>query len=115
MDDNIRPSKRSAAEQQISIDLEEKPNATSDAHKARTGRKSAGRRMTAKMRVQIAYLFFFLCQNMVLLLFVRKRRLWSKLQSIITGVAIFMFICTSMTIGILIVCFTAPKQSGMFF
>jgi hypothetical protein len=63
MDDNIRATKRSAAEQQASIDPEENPNATSNAHKARTGRKSTRRRMTATMRIRMVYVFFFLCQT----------------------------------------------------
>jgi len=63
IDDNIRPSECLAAEQQASIDPEKKPNVTSDAHKARTGRKSTRRRMTATMRVRMVYVFSFLWQT----------------------------------------------------
>ncbi len=63
IDDNIRPSECSAAEEQASTDPKEKSNVTSDAHKARTCRNDTNNRMTARMRVRIVYLFFFLFQT----------------------------------------------------
>jgi hypothetical protein len=63
INDNIRPSECLAAEQQASIELEEKPNTNSDVHKARTGRNDTDNRMTARMRIRMVYVFFFLCQT----------------------------------------------------
>jgi hypothetical protein len=53
--------------------------------------------------------------TMLLLFFVRYRYLWSIPNSITGTVAIVMFISITMTAGILVVYFTAPNQSGMFF
>ena len=47
--------------------------------------------------------------------FFRKRFLWSIPNQTIAVVAFLLFIGVTMTIGILIVCFRAPKAQGMFF
>jgi hypothetical protein len=47
--------------------------------------------------------------------FFRERFLWSIPNMTIAVVAFLLFIGITMTIGILIVCFRAPKPQGMFF
>ncbi len=63
MDNNIRPTERSTAEQQAPIDPKESSKSISDGHKTRTGRNGTRNRMTARLCVRVVYVFFFLCQT----------------------------------------------------
>jgi hypothetical protein len=116
MDSNIKPNERSLAQEQPSVGGRKTIIWMSDAYKARMNRKNGKDPMTAHMAFQILYVFsFFLLSNLILLRFVRKRCFWLIPKPITTGIAICMFICVTMITGILIVCFTAPKQPGMSF
>jgi len=59
MDANIRPTERSAAEQQASIDSKENSNPTLDVYKAKTARNRARTRMTPTKMVRHLYALFF--------------------------------------------------------
>jgi hypothetical protein len=45
----------------------------------------------------------------------RERLLCGISNSVIAILAVFIFTCIAATIGIIVVCFTAPKPQGMFF
>ncbi len=62
-DDNIRPTERSAAEQQASIAPKENSNPTSNVRKAKTVRNRTRNRMTVTKSIRIVYVFFFLWQT----------------------------------------------------
>ncbi len=116
MDDSAQSINRSSSKKNAFIDARETVNSISNAYNAESVRNSTSRRITMHRTQKIMYAFFFWCQTWILLFFARIYWLWSTLNS--TAKLVFaccMFLSIVMLIGILVVCFTAPKQIGKSF
>jgi hypothetical protein len=104
------------AENSIS-NVHKEAKSISNAFKAANSKSNVTRdRITIRRTLKYLYVFFFFISNMILLLFARKFCLWSILNLITTPAGAFcMLLCIAMLVGIVVICFTAPKQPGMSF
>jgi hypothetical protein len=115
MDDSAQSINRSSSKN-VSVDVQIVVNSISNANNAESISKSNSHQITTHTAKKTKYAFFFWCQIWTLLFFARKYWLFSTLSSIANPVfACCMFLSIAMLIGILVVCFTAPKQTGKSF
>jgi len=114
MDGNVKLVKYSLRKDSVFVDANEKPRAILNAQNARDVQNNTIARIKKYTIRQNMYDFFFWYQIWSLLLFPRKLFYWLMLNlSTKPGFVLPMITTIFMTIGIVVVCFTAPKSSGM--
>lgn len=116
MDDSANSSNQVSLKENVSANAEENTNSISNVHNKRIVRDAGYRRITRRRVTRFMYANVLLISNTTFLLFTRLYSLWLIRHSPAFPCFVFcMFSCTAMFIGIMVVCFTVSKLSGMCF
>ena len=116
MDKNTKSVDCSPPKEDVFVDANEEANPISNARNVSNVQNHTIDRIKNYTIRQTMYDFFFWYQVWSLLFFSRKSYCWSILNlSTKPAFVLPMITSIAMTIGILVVCFTAPKLPGMSF
>lgn len=118
LDNNNRSTEHLVAEQQQQqppINTMKNSEKVSDTQNARTDDNVSVDWLIIRIIRLILYVFFFNLRHDLVVFFRKSCFSWSISNSAIGAARFFVFTCVAMFIGILVVCYTAPKPQGMFF